>query len=63
MSADFLRSITADGLAPDDVVPPVIDAIRTGTFLIPTKPSYRDQLQSRYDGLLERRLPDLPEVD
>ncbi len=63
MSADYLRSMTADGLAPDDVVAPVIDAIRTGTFLIPTKPSYRDQLRSRYEGLVERRLPDLPDVD
>lgn len=63
MSADYLRSMTAEGLAPDDVIPPVIDAIRTGTFLIPTKPSYRDQLRSRYGGLLDRRLPELPEVD
>jgi short-subunit dehydrogenase len=63
MSADYLRSMTADGLAPDDVVAPVIEAIRTGTFLIPTKPSYRDQLRSRYEALVDRRLPDLPEVD
>lgn len=63
MSADYLRSVTADGLAPDDVVRPVIDAIRTGTFLIPTKPSYRDQLRSRYESLVDRRLPDLPDVD
>jgi NAD(P)-dependent dehydrogenase (short-subunit alcohol dehydrogenase family) len=63
MSADYLRSMIADGLAPDDVVPPVIDAIRTGTFLIPTKPSYREQLRSRYEGLVDRRLPELPQVD
>lgn len=63
MSADYLRSMTAEGLDPSEVAPLVIDAVRRGTFLIPTKPSYRDQLRTRYEALLERRLPGLPPVD
>ncbi len=63
MSADYLRSMTAEGLDPVEVAPLVIDAVRRGTFLIPTKPSYRDQLRTRYEALLECTLPDLPLVD
>ena len=37
--------------------------IRTGTFLIPTRPSYADQLRSRFDALVERQLPPMPLVD
>ncbi len=54
---DFLANTTATGLRPDAIVDPVLDAIRCGTFLIPTKPSYVDQLQNRCDRLVERRLP------
>jgi NAD(P)-dependent dehydrogenase (short-subunit alcohol dehydrogenase family) len=62
-TADYLRALTATGIDPTDVVAPVLDAIRTDTFVIPTKPSYTAQIQSRYDGLIERRLPEMPAVD
>jgi NAD(P)-dependent dehydrogenase (short-subunit alcohol dehydrogenase family) len=60
---DFLAATTQTGLSPDAVVDPVLDAIHTGTFLIPTKPSYADQLQNRFDRLVERRLPGDVTVD
>jgi NAD(P)-dependent dehydrogenase (short-subunit alcohol dehydrogenase family) len=62
-TVEFLEATTAAGLAPDDVAGPVVDAIRTGTFLVPTRPSYADQLRSRYEALVERRLPPMPVVD
>ena len=34
-----------------------------GDFLIPTRPSYADQIRNRYDALLERRLPGPAVVD
>ena len=51
------------GAPPSDIVAPVFEAIESGTFLIATKPSYRAQIQNKYDALLERKLPGLMEVD
>lgn len=63
MVADALAAMTADGLDPAAVVEPVLDAVRTGTFLIPTRDSYRAQLTNRYEALLDRRLPGPTIVD
>jgi NAD(P)-dependent dehydrogenase (short-subunit alcohol dehydrogenase family) len=59
----FLADFITTGLAPADVVPHVIDAIRTDTFLIPTRPSYANQLRNRHDRLTERELPGDVEID
>lgn len=61
--AEALASMTAEGLEPAAVVEPVLDAVRNGTFLIPTRDSYRTQLTNRYEALLERRLPGPTIVD
>jgi NAD(P)-dependent dehydrogenase (short-subunit alcohol dehydrogenase family) len=58
-----LADFTSTGLDPAEVAAMVLDAIRTNTFLIPTKPSYRPQMQTRFDALLDRRLPPLPDFD
>lgn len=55
--------LEAGGIPPSEAVKPVLDAVRSGEFLIPTKPSYEKQLRNRYEALIERRLPDLVEVD
>jgi nucleoside-diphosphate-sugar epimerase len=62
-TAQALAAIVSKGRAPADVVAPVLDALRNGDFLIPTLPSFAAQIRNRYDALLERRLPDLIEVD
>jgi hypothetical protein len=49
--------MTGTGIPPGDVVAPVLAAVRSGEFLIPTKPSYAAQIRNRYDALLDRRLP------
>jgi NAD(P)-dependent dehydrogenase (short-subunit alcohol dehydrogenase family) len=65
--AAFIRSslfaITETGIDPAEVPPIVLEGVRSGDFLIATKPSYRDQLQTRFDALLKRRLPPTPAVD
>jgi NAD(P)-dependent dehydrogenase (short-subunit alcohol dehydrogenase family) len=61
--ADGLAGITRTGIAPAEVVAPVLAAIRSGEFLVPTKPSYRAQLTNRFEALLERRLPPHVAVD
>ncbi len=61
--AESLSKMTASGISPTDVVGPVVAGIRAGDFLIPTKPSYANQLQVRYDALLERKVPPTAEVD
>lgn len=63
MTVDALTAMTSTGLPPSAAAAPVIEAIRTGEFLIPTRPSYRDQLSVRYEALLERRLPPRAVVD
>ena len=60
---ESLSKMTAEGISPADVVGPVMAGIRAGDFLIPTKPSYANQIQVRYDALLERRIPPTAEVD
>jgi NAD(P)-dependent dehydrogenase (short-subunit alcohol dehydrogenase family) len=57
MVLGFLAGATEAGIQPDDVAGPVLDAVRSGEFLIPTKPSYAAQLENRYTRLVERRLP------
>jgi len=61
--AEHLAKQIETGIPPSDVVAPVLDGIRTGTFLIPTKPSFSDQIRNRYDALLERRVPGPTEID
>lgn len=61
--AAALATITAQGMPPAAVVQPVIDGIRCGEFLIPTRPSYADQLRHRYEALRTRELPALTAVD
>ena len=60
---ESLSKMTATGISPADVVGPVMAGIRAGDFLIPTKPSYANQIQVRYDALLERQIPPLAVVD
>ena len=55
--------IEESGMSPEHAVEPVLAAVRSGDFLIPTKPSYRAQLANRFDALVERKLPDYLPVD
>jgi NAD(P)-dependent dehydrogenase (short-subunit alcohol dehydrogenase family) len=57
MVLGFLASTTQAGLPPDEVAGPVLDAVRSGEFLIPTRPSYADQLENRFTRLAGRQLP------
>ena len=54
---------TTHGAPPDDVAALILDAIRTEQFLVPTKPSYAKQLRDRFDALVERDLPPMPDFD
>jgi NAD(P)-dependent dehydrogenase (short-subunit alcohol dehydrogenase family) len=62
-TVEALSAMTAAGMDPEQVVRPVLDGIRSGEFLIATRPSYAAQLRNRYEALLERRLPPLIPVD
>jgi NAD(P)-dependent dehydrogenase (short-subunit alcohol dehydrogenase family) len=54
---------TTQGAAPEEVAAIILDAIRTEQFLVPTKPSYADQLRVRFDGLVAKELPPMPDFD
>ncbi len=56
-SADALAHMTAGGQSPDAVVAHVLDGIREQRFLIATRPSYRTQLENRFQALLDCRIP------
>ena len=62
-TAEALAAIVSQGMAPSKAVKPVVDGIRSGEFLIATRPSYAEQLRNRYDALLARKLPALIDVD
>jgi NAD(P)-dependent dehydrogenase (short-subunit alcohol dehydrogenase family) len=66
--ARFVEGALADltathGAPPEDVAALVVDAIRTEQFLVPTKPSFARQLRERYEALLEKQLPPMPNLD
>lgn len=63
MTVDGLAAMTSTGLPPDETAAPVLAAIRSGEFLVPTRPSYREQLRVRFESLAERRIPDRTTVD
>jgi NAD(P)-dependent dehydrogenase (short-subunit alcohol dehydrogenase family) len=52
-----LAEKTATGISPDEVPDMVLDAVRTGRFVIPTSPGYDDQIRTRADALLKREVP------
>ncbi|MBV8951445.1 MAG: SDR family NAD(P)-dependent oxidoreductase [Actinobacteria bacterium] len=58
-----LRDLTARGLEPDAVAGMVVDAIRAGQFYIPTNASYDEQIRSRFDDMVGRRLPRMVAYD
>jgi NAD(P)-dependent dehydrogenase (short-subunit alcohol dehydrogenase family) len=58
-----IQDSTASGMPPSDVAELVLDAVRTGRFWIPTKPSYHDQIRGRHDDMQALRLPASPLLD
>ena len=58
-----LAAMIETGIEPAEVAQIVVAAIRSGDFVIPTKPSYADQIRNRFEALLDRRLPSVPVVD
>jgi hypothetical protein len=48
---------------PDEVAGLVVDAIRSGEFLVPTRDSYARQLTERAEDLAARILPRSPAFD
>ena len=53
----------AQGAPPDDVAAMILDAVRSEQFLVPTKPSYAQQLRDRYNALVDKELPPMPAFD
>lgn len=58
-----LFEMTEAGIDPAEVPPIVLAGIAAGDFVIATKPSYEDQIRTRFEALLARRLPPTPAVD
>jgi len=56
-------STTRIGVPPDEVAALVVDAIRTEQFLVPTRPSYAQQIRERADSLVAKRLAPMPTFD
>ena len=66
--ARFVEQALADstataGIDPTEVAALIVDAVRTNTYLVPTKPSYTMQVRDRAAALVDRRLPPMPEID
>jgi hypothetical protein len=57
------EATTHDAMEPEEAAELVIAAIREGTYLVPTRPSYAAQLRERCEALVERRLPAMPTFD
>jgi NAD(P)-dependent dehydrogenase (short-subunit alcohol dehydrogenase family) len=66
--AQFVEQALTDltttlGAPPEEVAGIIVAAILAEQFLVPTKPSYAEQLRVRYDALVERELPPMPDFD
>jgi len=60
---ESLFAMTETGMDPSEVPPIVLKGISDGDFLIATKLSYRQQIQARFEALLDKGLPPTPAVD
>jgi NAD(P)-dependent dehydrogenase (short-subunit alcohol dehydrogenase family) len=59
-----LEEFTADqGAPPEEVAGLIVDAVRANQFLVPTRPSYADQLRTRVDALITKTLPPMAAFD
>jgi NAD(P)-dependent dehydrogenase (short-subunit alcohol dehydrogenase family) len=58
-----LVDLTGGGLPPAEVAQMILEAIRTNTYLVPTRESYRPQIEARYLALLDKQLPPMPNFD
>ena len=54
---------TAGGMSPDEVADLVVEAVLEERFLVPTRPSYAQQLTNRCEDLVARRAPRSPTFD
>ena len=65
--AAFVEQALADGTAgsmsPDEVADLVVEAVLEERFLVPTRPSYAQQLTDRCEDLVARRVPRSPTFD
>ena len=64
--AAFVEQALADGTAgsmsPDEVADLVVEAVLEERFLVPTRPSYAQQLTDRCEDLVARRAPRSPDL-
>jgi NAD(P)-dependent dehydrogenase (short-subunit alcohol dehydrogenase family) len=58
-----LRDLTSGGLDPGTVAGMVVDAIRNDQFYIATSRTYDEQVRSRFDDMLARRVPRMVAYD
>jgi len=58
-----LADSAAGSMSPDEVADLVVDAVREERFLVPTRPSYAQQLNDRCEDLVARRVPRSPTFD
>ena len=59
----MIRESTAAGMPPAEVAEIVFTAVRNEQFYIPTKPSYHDQITSRYEAMQQLNLAPGPPID
>jgi NAD(P)-dependent dehydrogenase (short-subunit alcohol dehydrogenase family) len=52
-----LADMTSTGVDPSEVATLVLDAVRSGQFVIPTSPGYDEQIRTRAASLLAREAP------
>jgi NAD(P)-dependent dehydrogenase (short-subunit alcohol dehydrogenase family) len=59
-----LQDLTREhGASPEEVAALIVDAIHEDRFLVPTRPSYEQQLRDRCAALVARDLPPMPTFD
>lgn len=62
-TAQALGAMVSEGMSPEAALEPVLAGIRSGEFVIPTRPSYQAQIRNRFEALMDRKLPPFVQPD
>ena len=60
---EMIRATVENGIPPEEVAEQVVDAVRTGRFLVLTHPAYTEGLPEQAEALIAGRLPNMPDFE
>ncbi|GAA0942896.1 SDR family NAD(P)-dependent oxidoreductase [Actinocorallia libanotica] len=60
---EMIRTTVENGISPEEVAAQVVDAVRSGRFLVLTHPAYTEGLSEQAEALISGGLPRMPDYE